>query len=263
MPQIRKRRLAEEHSPPKEGDASGVPVNRDRFGRTINYLRLSVTDRCNLHCCYCMPEEGIAPRRHADILRYEDLLKIARTAAGLGIEKARVTGGEPLVRKGVVDFLRRLSIIPGLNEVSLTTNGLLLAAHAAQLRPAGGWHRQVSLLALESIRKMQALGLQVEPGDFCREPDHRGHRVGRSALAQPPQDWSDPAENQPDRQGMSHPLRYLSPGWRLRNTPGGHFRQSDRGGCRPSRRQRSDRRSRLNTPGGESAGQPEQCLCEP
>ncbi|HEY5975253.1 MAG TPA: radical SAM protein, partial [Geobacteraceae bacterium] len=81
----------------------------DSFGRTINYLRLSVTDRCNLRCQYCMPASGIAKVRHNDILSFEELLLIAECAVGLGIEKIRVTGGEPLIRRGIMSFLARLA----------------------------------------------------------------------------------------------------------------------------------------------------------
>ena len=127
-------------------------TNRDRFGRTINYLRLSVTDRCNLRCSYCMPEQGVPLCSHNEILRYEDLLRIARAAARLGIEKVRVTGGEPLVRKGLVGFLARLNAIPDLAEVVLTTNGLLLAPLAGQLRQAGVGRVNISLDSLEFER---------------------------------------------------------------------------------------------------------------
>ncbi len=122
--------------------------NMDRFGRTINYLRLSVTDRCNLRCSYCMPEEGVPLCSHDEILRYEELLQIARAAAKLGIEKVRVTGGEPLVRKGLVGFLARLNAIPNLSEVVLTTNGLLLASFAGQLKKAGVDRVNISLDSL-------------------------------------------------------------------------------------------------------------------
>lgn len=127
-------------------------TNTDRFGRTINYLRLSVTDRCNLRCCYCMPEEGVPLCSHNEILRYEELLRIARAAAKLGIEKVRVTGGEPLVRKGLIGFLARLSSIPGLAEVVLTTNGQLLASLADQLKQAGVDRVNISLDSLNFIR---------------------------------------------------------------------------------------------------------------
>lgn len=127
-------------------------TNRDRFGRTINYLRLSVTDRCNLRCSYCMPEQGVPHCSHNEILRYEELLQIARAAAELGIEKVRVTGGEPLVRKGLVGFLARLNAIPNLTEVVLTTNGLLLAGYASQLKQAGVDRVNISLDSLNFDR---------------------------------------------------------------------------------------------------------------
>lgn len=123
---------------------------RDKLGRNINYLRLSITDRCNLRCCYCMPPEGIPACDHAEVLRYEDLLSIAEAAVDLGIEKVRITGGEPLVRKGVVDFLDRLGRIPGLTEMTLTTNGLLLEEVACDLKSAGVERLNVSLDSLKA-----------------------------------------------------------------------------------------------------------------
>ena len=123
-------------------------LNRDRFGRTINYLRLSVTDRCNLRCCYCMPSEGVPARSHAEILSYEELIRIAEAAVDLGIRKVRVTGGEPLVRTGLTGFLERLSVIPGLDEVSLTTNGVMLASFAMRLKQAGVDRLNVSIDSL-------------------------------------------------------------------------------------------------------------------
>ncbi len=123
--------------------------NQDRFGRTVNYLRLSVTDRCNLRCRYCMPAEGIAACPHTEILRYEDLLEITAAAIELGIEKVRITGGEPLVRKGVVDFIERLCRLPGLNEVTLTSNGILLPGLAERLKLAGVNRLNVSIDSLQ------------------------------------------------------------------------------------------------------------------
>lgn len=120
----------------------------DTFGRTINYLRLSVTDRCNMRCVYCMPAEGIPLLKHSDVLSYEELLLIAETAVAAGIEKIRVTGGEPLVRKGIVPFLGRLSAIPGLRQLVLTTNGLHLAEMADSLRQAGVQRLNISLDSL-------------------------------------------------------------------------------------------------------------------
>jgi cyclic pyranopterin phosphate synthase len=120
----------------------------DSHGRNINYLRLSVTDRCNMRCFYCMPKEGVVNKGHGAVLSYEELLLVAETAAGLGIEKIRITGGEPLVRSGIVGFLERLSAIPGLRHLALTTNGLLLAEMAADLYRAGVQRLNVSLDSL-------------------------------------------------------------------------------------------------------------------
>ncbi len=121
----------------------------DSFGRKINYLRLSVTDRCNMRCRYCMPAGGIGKLRHEDILSYEELFRIARAAVALGIEKIRVTGGEPLVRKGIIPFLARLAAIPGLKQLVLTTNGLMLEEMADGLRAAGVQRLNISLDSLQ------------------------------------------------------------------------------------------------------------------
>ena len=120
----------------------------DSFGRRISYLRLSVTDRCNFRCRYCMPAAGVPKLTHNDILRFEDLFRIAREAVSLGVEKIRITGGEPLVRKGTLEFLARLSQIDGLKELTLTTNGSLLSIMAAQLRSAGVTRLNISLDSL-------------------------------------------------------------------------------------------------------------------
>ena len=120
----------------------------DSFGRKINYLRLSVIDRCNLRCVYCMPTEGVHKLRHQDILSYEELMLLSETAVGLGIEKIRVTGGEPLVRKGILGFLTNLSQIPHLRQLVLTTNGMLLQEMAVDLRKAGVQRLNISLDSL-------------------------------------------------------------------------------------------------------------------
>jgi cyclic pyranopterin phosphate synthase len=120
----------------------------DSHGRTINYLRLSVTDRCNMRCFYCMPKEGIVNKGHHAILSYEELQLIAEAAVGLGIEKIRITGGEPLVRAGIIGFLGKLAAILGLRHLALTTNGLLLAKLAADLYRAGVQRLNVSLDSL-------------------------------------------------------------------------------------------------------------------
>jgi len=121
----------------------------DSLGRNINYLRLSVTDRCNMRCFYCMPKEGIVKKKHEAVLSYEELQLIAEAAVGLGIEKIRITGGEPLVRSGIVGFLEKLARIPGLRHLALTTNGLLLADMAADLYRAGVQRLNVSLDSLD------------------------------------------------------------------------------------------------------------------
>ena len=121
---------------------------RDSHGRKINYLRLSVTDRCNLRCTYCMPAKGIYAIQHGNILSYEELLRVAEAAVAIGVEKIRVTGGEPLVRKGIIHFLEHLALIPGLKRLVLTTNGILLSEMAAELRFAGVEGLNISLDSL-------------------------------------------------------------------------------------------------------------------
>src|SRR5512138_3352855 len=98
----------------------------DRFDRHINYLRISVTDRCNLRCIYCMPAEGIQLLRHEDILSFDEITEVARIAIELGVRKIRLTGGEPLVRKGIIDLVKMIAGINGLEDLSMTTNGILL-----------------------------------------------------------------------------------------------------------------------------------------
>lgn len=124
----------------------------DNQKRRINYLRLSVTDRCNLRCQYCMPEQGVPSLDHRDILTYEELLRLARVALALGVSKIRVTGGEPLVRKGIVDFIARLAELPGLDDLGLTTNGIRLADYAPALKAAGLHRVNVSLDTLREDR---------------------------------------------------------------------------------------------------------------
>ena len=109
---------------------------RDQFGRNIDYMRISITDRCNLRCRYCMPQ-GTVLERHEDVLRYEEFLQIAEAAVSLGITRFKVTGGEPLVRRECVDFLQRLKALPGVEQVTLTTNGVLLAPVVSQLAALG------------------------------------------------------------------------------------------------------------------------------
>jgi GTP 3',8-cyclase len=120
----------------------------DSFHRPINYLRISVTDRCNLRCVYCMPPEGVSALKHSDILSYEEVCLIARAAAELGIKKVRITGGEPLVRANLTSLVRMLSEIEGIDDLSLTTNGIRLGSYANELRHAGLKRVNISLDSL-------------------------------------------------------------------------------------------------------------------
>ncbi len=124
----------------------------DGCGRTIRYLRLSVTDLCNYRCRYCMPEEGVHKRPHRDILSVEECVEIGRAAVSCGVKKIRLTGGEPLVRGGILDICRGLSSIDGLEELCMTTNGSLLPEQAAPLRDAGVDRLNVSVDSLRPER---------------------------------------------------------------------------------------------------------------
>lgn len=130
----------------------------DNNDRVISYLRLSVTDRCNLRCTYCMPEEGIHFQPHDEILTYEEMLHIVRLSVPKGIRKIRLTGGEPLVRKGFIGFLERLCKIEGLDEVTLTTNGVLLKEFAADIKACGICRINVSLDSLKPERFFHITG---------------------------------------------------------------------------------------------------------
>lgn len=110
---------------------------KDNYGRKINYMRISLTDLCNLRCKYCMPEEGVKKKKHREIMRHEDLFMAVRIAAELGIEKIRLTGGEPLVKRGIVNICKEISSIPGIKELCITTNGTLLKNFAEPLKKVG------------------------------------------------------------------------------------------------------------------------------
>ena len=118
-------------------DCAKREISLDHNRRTINYLRLSITDRCNLRCIYCMPEEGIQFQPHSEILTYEEMLRIVKLCVRNGIRKVRLTGGEPLVRKGILPFIEKLCEIEQLKEIALTTNGILLKEYARDLRRCG------------------------------------------------------------------------------------------------------------------------------
>jgi len=127
----------------------------DPYKRKINYLRISVTDRCNLRCRYCMPEEGIPLISHREVLSYEEILRIVRVFAAEGISKIRLTGGEPLIRKGIVDFISRLSQNKEIKDLSLTTNGILLKELAYDLKQAGLKRVNISLDSLKKEKFLQ------------------------------------------------------------------------------------------------------------
>ncbi len=124
----------------------------DAFNRNINYLRISVTDRCNLRCRYCMPEEGIPLVSHADILSFEEIVAFVRTAVASGVDKVRITGGEPLVRKGVTSLVGMISGIGGIKDLSMTTNGIFLEKYAFELKEAGLHRVNVSLDTMDPVK---------------------------------------------------------------------------------------------------------------
>lgn len=123
---------------------------KDSFGREITYLRLSVTDRCNLRCRYCMPEEGVCKKRHEDMLTEEEMVCAVQAAASLGVRKLRLTGGEPLIKKNILSLCARCAGVEGIDELCLTTNGTLLPALAAPLRAAGVDRLNISLDTLNA-----------------------------------------------------------------------------------------------------------------
>ncbi len=124
----------------------------DKYNRKLNYLRISVTDRCNLRCTYCMPEEGIKLFRHEEILSYSEIAEFTKTAVKHGVTKVRLTGGEPLVRKGVTALVRMISEINGIEDLSMTTNGTLLKQYALQLKEAGLQRVNISLDTVDPVK---------------------------------------------------------------------------------------------------------------
>lgn len=143
----------------------GLAPMHDSFGRRVEYLRISVTDKCNLRCVYCMPEEGLPWVKRQDLLTYEEIAAIVEVMAGLGLRKVRLTGGEPLVRKGLPELVRRLAGIPGIVDIALSTNAVLLAPLARELREAGV--RRVNI-SLDSLRPDRADAIARRPGTLAR-----------------------------------------------------------------------------------------------
>ncbi|MDR1193195.1 MAG: GTP 3',8-cyclase MoaA [Peptococcaceae bacterium] len=136
---------------------------RDSYGRVIDYLRLSVTDRCNLRCRYCMPNHGVELLRHDQVLRNEEMTRLCGILVSLGISKIKITGGEPLARKGVPELIRRLKALPGLEAITLTTNGALLAARLERLISAGVAGVNVSLDTLDRATFLALTGVDALP----------------------------------------------------------------------------------------------------
>jgi cyclic pyranopterin phosphate synthase len=127
----------------------------DCYNRAIDYLRISVTDKCNLRCTYCLPEEGVLVRRHEEFLSHEQITEVVRAGVRLGLSKIRLTGGEPLVKRGIVDLVAMIRAVPGVRHLAMTTNGTLLSTLAAPLRGAGLDSLNISLDTLDAGRYRQ------------------------------------------------------------------------------------------------------------
>ena len=127
----------------------------DKYNRRINYLRISVTDRCNLRCIYCMPEGGVPMLKHEDILNFEEIVNVAKAAVSKGVDKIRITGGEPLVRKGIIDLIRMIGEIEGISDYSMTTNAILLEQFADDLKKAGLHRINISLDTMNAEKYSQ------------------------------------------------------------------------------------------------------------
>lgn len=127
-------------------------MNKDRYGRKINYLRISVTDRCNLRCIYCMPQEGIKLFPHDEVLSYEEIIRIAKAGKNIGIDTVRITGGEPLIRKNLPYLIEQIKNIEGIKDLAITTNGILLGKMLDKLLSAGLKRVNISLDSLKRER---------------------------------------------------------------------------------------------------------------
>ena len=158
---------------------------KDQFERNIDYIRISVTDRCNLRCRYCMPSCGVPSCGHDAVLRFDEIVRLARLFCSNGIRHVKITGGEPLVRKGLPSLIRDLKKIPGLETVSLTTNGLLLSSLLPELMDAGLDAVNISLDTLRDDRYAEITGQAALPqvlqalDDCCQQP---GLRVKLNAV---------------------------------------------------------------------------------
>jgi cyclic pyranopterin phosphate synthase len=176
-------------------DGKKMETLRDGYDRLIDYMRISVTDRCNLRCVYCMPAEGVRAIPWKHFLTYEEIVRIVAVAARLGVKKIRLTGGEPLVRRDLSALVKSLNAIRGIEEISLTTNGLLLGRQATALARAGLKRVNVSLDSLRSDRYREI----TRGGDLRHILEgihHAGEALGRGILRSQPR---DPAKDLGDR----------------------------------------------------------------
>ena len=153
----------------------------DQFGRRVEYLRVSVTDKCNLRCVYCMPMEGLTWLKRDELLTYEEIEQIVRAMAGMGLRRIRITGGEPLVRRDLPDLVRMIAAVPEIEDLSLSTNAVLLAEHADALRSAGVQRLNVSL---DSLRADRVDVIARRPGSYPKimEGLEAAERVGFSPI---------------------------------------------------------------------------------
>ena len=158
---------------------------RDQFERNINYMRVSVTDLCNLRCVYCMPKEGIRQISHDEILTFDEIARVCRIGAELGISRIKLTGGEPLVRKGIEDLAEMICRIPGIEQVTLTTNGILLKDKLPALKKAGISAVNISLDTMDRAQYQELTGkdclLQIMEG--IRAALEQGMRVKINCVA--------------------------------------------------------------------------------
>jgi GTP 3',8-cyclase len=155
-------------------------VLTDKFGRVHDYLRISVTDRCNLRCVYCMPEEGMEFEPEDRLLSFDEITEVVRVLAGYGVRKLRITGGEPLVRKNLEQLIAQLSAIPGIEDIALTTNGIYFASRAERFKAAGLTRINISLDSLKADR----FSLITRGGDIRRVLDsiEAAYRVGLAPI---------------------------------------------------------------------------------
>jgi cyclic pyranopterin phosphate synthase len=153
----------------------------DQFGRTVPYLRISVTDKCNLRCVYCMPLEGLPWLKREEILSYEEIAQVVRTMVGMGLQRVRITGGEPLVRRDLADLVRMIAANPEIEDLSLSTNAVLLAEQAEELKEAGVQRLNISLDSLQADR---VDAISRRPGSFSKimEGLDAAERVGFAPL---------------------------------------------------------------------------------